>query len=129
MKPPGGWVKPSLTALMLSAATALMILTACRQPPEYKLSYACLNRDLAPCVAAQEFASQVSDRTNGRMRIKVTSMGAGELRGGKILLLMKEGTIAMAELYRAHFPLDGDAAILDISDFWVCTTITRSRPG
>ena len=57
-------------AFLLSAPIVLLVLVACRpSPAEFNLLYACLHRSLPTCVAAEEFAARVADRTGGRVHI------------------------------------------------------------
>ena len=119
MNSPTEWAK----VFLLSAPVGLLILAACQSAPEvpaeFNLQYACLHRNLPPCLAAEEFAAQVADRTDGRVQIEITTTSDMGFRAkGVTLQLVVDGTLDMAEIHSAHFQNDGDQAFLDMLDLW-----------
>ena len=71
----GGWEKNLVRLFLLSVPIGLLILAGCRPAPaEFNLQYACLHRGLPTCLAAEEFAARVADRTDGRVQIKITTL-------------------------------------------------------
>ena len=119
MNSPGGWAKALVKLFVISAPVSLLTLAACQSSPaEFNLQYACLQPNLPPCLLAEEFAARVADRTDGRVRIEITSIP--DLLGREIdeVPRLEDGTLEMAEIYAAHFFGDGDRAVLDILDLW-----------
>ena len=112
-----GWAKILVRLFLLSASIGLIILAACRfSPAEFNLEYACLDRSLPPCSAAEEFADRVADRTDGRVQIKVTSL-AGLAKGEiGVLQMLKDGTLDLVEIQAKDFVAEDERALLDILD-------------
>ena len=81
----------------------------------FKLSYACIERTLEPCVAAAAeggFAQRVLERTNGQVDIQFTSLPELGVAGPDTLLLLEEGIIAIIEVNSAY--VAGELPVLDI---------------
>lgn len=82
----------------------------------FKFQYACINRTLDPCIAAEEFAQRVSQRTNGRVEIQISSYPELGLAGADTLRLVGDGTLEMAEIYSGY--IGGDLPIVDMDNLW-----------
>jgi TRAP-type C4-dicarboxylate transport system substrate-binding protein len=88
------------------------------------LQYACLDRTLLPCVAAEEFASRVANRTDGRVQIEITTIRNLGLRLD-VLPRLEDGTLEIAEVYAPDLaewdmfaPWNEERSILDVLDLW-----------
>ena len=85
----------------------------------FKFQYACINRTLDPCIAADAadgFAKRVFERTNGQVEIQISSFPELGLAGPDTLRLVEDGTLGMAEIYSGY--IGGDLPIVDISNLW-----------
>ena len=108
-----------MRSFLLQVAVCILVLAACRQPQaEFNIEYACLHLSLDPCLAAEEFAERVAERTNGRLQIEIVSLSPSPPQDHKTFSGLKEGTLGMVEIYRGQFPQTGDAAVLGIGDIW-----------
>ena len=97
---------------------ATLVLAACRQDSvEFNLQYACLNRALPTCVAAEKFAARIAERTDGKVRIAISALHPRDEQSAPFGRLAK-GTLDLAEVYRGHFGVTGDATTLEISALW-----------
>ena len=85
----------------------------------FKFQYACINRTLDPCIAADAddgFAKRVFERTNGQVEIQISTFPELGLAGPDTLRLVEDGTLGMAEIYSGY--IGGDLPIVDISNLW-----------
>jgi TRAP-type C4-dicarboxylate transport system substrate-binding protein len=115
---PRGPAKAVKRTLLLAAPIGLLLFTACQSTPaEFSLQYACLDRTLLPCVAAEEFASRVANRTNGRVQIEITTIRNLGLRLD-VLPRLEDGTLEIAEIYAADLAQNEERSILDVLDLW-----------
>ena len=117
MNSPGGWAQAPVRLLLLTAAIVMVILTACQaSPAEYNFSYACLHRSLPPCIAAEEFAARVADRTDGRVQIEITAISDLAVSDDEVLSRLEDGKLDLAEIFSGF--LSGDRAVFDMLDLW-----------
>ena len=85
----------------------------------FKLSYACIELTLEPCVAAAAeggFARRVLERTNGQVDIQFTSLPELGVAGPDTLPLLEEGIIAIIEVNSAY--VAGKLPVLGIPNLW-----------
>lgn len=82
----------------------------------YEFQIACINRTLLTCDVAQNFATAVDTRTNGRVKIQISSFPELGLAGPDTLRLVEDGTLGLAEIYPGY--VGGDLPILDVAALW-----------
>jgi TRAP-type C4-dicarboxylate transport system substrate-binding protein len=82
----------------------------------FKFQYTCINRSLDPCIAAEEFAKRVSERTSGRVKFQISSFPELGLAGPDTLRLVGDGTLGLAEIYSGY--IGGDLPIVDMDNLW-----------
>jgi len=110
---------------LFSGSVALLVVgfAACGFSPatetpaaKFKIPYTCIHRALDPCIAAEEFAKRVLDRSNGQVDIQITSFLEMGIFGEAILPLVEDGTLGMVEVYRGY--VGGKLAILEMDNLW-----------
>ena len=84
---------------------------------DIEIYYACINRALPSCRLAEEFwAPNLEERTNGQLRLEITSFPELSLRGTDTLELVSDGTLDMAGVYSGY--VAGELPILGIMDLY-----------
>ena len=68
-----------------------------------EIYYACINSALPSCRLAEEFwAPNLEERTNGQLRLEITSLAKLGLPGADTLKLVSDGTLDMTALYSGY---------------------------
>ena len=114
------------SAFMGSIGLLVLVLAACgggatgsaaETEEKVTLQYACINRTLKPCeLVASTFVPMVSEATNGRVEIQVTSFPELGLAGPDTLRLVGDGTLGFGEVYAGY--IAGDVPLLDVQYLW-----------
>ena len=82
-----------------------------------RIQHACINRVLATCVMIQAYlAPNIEQRTNGQVRISVTSFPELGLAGPETLQQVSDGTLDMANIYTGY--VAGSVPALEIQSLW-----------
>ncbi len=82
-----------------------------------EIHYACINSALPSCWLAEEFwAPNLEERTNGQLRLEVTSFAELGLAGTDTLNLVSDGILAMAGVYSGY--VAGEFPIFDILNLY-----------
>ena len=82
-----------------------------------KIQHACINRVLAACVLIQAYlAPNLEQRTNGQVKLTVTSFPELGLAGPKTLEQVGNGTLDMANIYTGY--VAGAVPALEIQPLW-----------
>lgn len=110
-----------LPGLAGSIGLLVLFIVACggaaAETETITLQYACINRTLKPCeLVISTFVPMVSEATNGRVEIQVTSFPELGLSGTDILRLVKDGTLGFGEVYAGY--VAGDLPITDAQYLW-----------
>ena len=82
-----------------------------------EIQHACINRTLATCVLIQAYlAPNLEQRTNGQVRLSVTSFPELGLAGPETLQQVSDGTLDMANIYTGY--VAGSVPALEIQSLW-----------
>ena len=82
-----------------------------------EIQHACINRVLATCVMIQAYlAPNLEQRTNGQVKISVTSFPELGLAGPETLQQVGNGTLDMANIYTGY--VAGSVPALEIQSLW-----------
>ena len=82
-----------------------------------EIQHVCLNRALLPCQLIEEYwAPNLEERTNGQIRLVVTSLSELGVHGPDVHQLVGDGTLLMASLQSGY--LVGDLPILEVRELW-----------
>ena len=96
------------SAKYLTFVTTVLLLwarAACGTEPLYRFQYVCLHRSLPPCIAAETFVERVSERTDGRVQIEISSYAELNLDRTITLELARDGTVEFAEVTGKNFDI------------------------
>ena len=81
------------------------------------LQHACINRALLPCILIESYlAPNVEDRTNGQLRLVVSSFPALGLAGPDTLQLISDETLDMANVYNGY--IAGTLPVSEVTTLW-----------
>ena len=84
---------------------------------DIEIYYACINRALPSCRLAEEFwAPNLEERTNGQLRLAITSLAELGLPAADTLELVSNGTLDMASIYSGY--IAGELPIFDILNLY-----------
>lgn len=82
-----------------------------------EIQYACLNRALLPCdLGIQYFLPNIEERTNGKLKVTISSYPELGLSGANMLQLIDDGTIGFAHVQPAY--VGGTMPLIDIIYIW-----------
>ena len=82
-----------------------------------KVQHACINRALLPCkLIEQHWAPNLEARTNGQLKLVVSSFPELGLAGPDTLQLVSDGTISMANIYTGY--VAGALPAIEVQSLW-----------
>ena len=82
----------------------------------FEFQYVCVNRTLLPCKVIQEFMDAVSTRTNGQIKIQLSSYPELGISGFDMIRLLEDGTIGLGEIYSGF--VGGEFPIFEAANLW-----------
>ena len=83
----------------------------------HDIQHACINRALLPCKLIEQYwAPSLEARTNGQLKITVSSFPELGLAGPDTLQLVSDGTIAMANIYTGY--VAGALPAIEVQSLW-----------
>ena len=83
----------------------------------HEVQHACINRALLPCKLIEQFwAPNLEARTNGQLKITVSSFPELGLAGPDTLQLVSDGTISMANIYTGY--VAGELPAIEVQSLW-----------
>ncbi len=87
------------------------------QGEDITLQYACINRSTLQCkIVPAYFVPNVFERTNGQVKIEITSFPELGLAGFDTMTLLSDGTLSMAEIYGGY--VGGEYPTLAVQYLW-----------
>ena len=82
-----------------------------------EIQHACINRALLPCILIQDYwAPNLEARTNGQLKLEVTSFPELEVAGPDTLQLVRNGTLDSATIYSGY--VGGEIPAIEIQNLW-----------
>ena len=84
------------------------------QGESFQFQLVCINRTLEPCDLMQEFAQRIGERTEGQVKIQITSLPELGLSGQNMLRDIRSGTLTFAELYPGY--VGGDWPFVEVGE-------------
>ena len=82
-----------------------------------EVQHACINRALLPCKLIEQFwAPNLEARTNGQLKLVVSSFPELGLSGFDTLQLVSDGTLSMANIYTGY--VAGDFPPIEVQSLW-----------
>ena len=82
-----------------------------------EVQHACINRALLPCKLIELYwAPNLEARTNGQLKLVVSSFPELGLAGPDTLKLVSEGTLSMANIYTGY--VAGDLPAIEVQSLW-----------
>ncbi len=83
----------------------------------FEIQHACINRRISPCMLIEQFwAPNLEARTNGQIKLAVTSFPELDLTGLDTLQLVSEGTLSMANVYSGY--VAGAFPEIEVQSLW-----------
>ena len=81
------------------------------------IQHACINRALLPCkIIEQYWAPNMEERTNGQLKLEVSSFPELGLAGPDTLQLVSDGTLGMANIYTGY--VAGELPAIEVQSLW-----------
>ena len=82
-----------------------------------RIQHACINRSLPPCKLIEQYwAPNLEERTNGQIKLTVSSFHELGLAGSDTLKLVSDGTLSMAEIHTVL--VAGDFPVFEVQSLW-----------
>ena len=82
-----------------------------------EVQHACINRSLLPCRLIELYwAPNLEARTNGQLKLVVSSFSELRLAGPDTLQLVSDGTLSMADIYHGY--VAGDLPAFEVQSLW-----------
>lgn len=82
-----------------------------------EIQHACINRSLLPCIQMDQFfAPNLLERTNGQLKLVITSFPELGISGADTLSQVADGTLAMANIYGGY--VSGEFPPIEITNLW-----------
>ena len=82
-----------------------------------EIQHVCINRALLPCVLIESYlAPNVEDRTNGELRLVVSSFPELGLAGPDTLRMISDETLDMANVYNGY--IAGELPVAEVTTLW-----------
>ena len=82
-----------------------------------EIQHACINRALLPCKLIEQYwAPNLEARTNGQLKLTVSSFPELGLAGPDTLQLVSDGTISMANIYTGY--VAGELPAIEVQSLW-----------
>ena len=84
---------------------------------EIEVQHACINRALLPCKLIEQYwAPNLYERTNGQLKLTVSSFPELGLGGPDTLQLVSDGTLSMANIYTGY--VAGELPAIEVQSLW-----------
>ena len=84
---------------------------------EIEVQHACINRALLPCKLIEQYwAPNLFERTNGQLKLTVSSFPELGLGGPDTLQLVSDGTLSMANIYTGY--VAGELPAIEVQSLW-----------
>ena len=84
---------------------------------EINVQHACINRALLPCKLIEQYwAPNLEERTNGQLKLTVSSFPELGLAGPDTLQLVSDGTLSMANIYTGY--VAGEMPAIEVQSLW-----------
>ena len=87
------------------------------QGESFEFQLTCINRTVAPCeLLTNFFIPEVAERTNGQVKMEVSSYPELGIAGPDTLRLVEDNTLELSIIYSGY--VGGDLPLLDIGNLW-----------
>ncbi len=82
-----------------------------------EIQHVCLDRQLPPCVLMQTYLiPNLAERTNGQVKISVTSLAELSIQGPDTLTQVRDGTLDMVNIFTGY--VAGEVPSLEVQSLW-----------
>lgn len=102
---------------LIEKANLLNPTVAASSGEDIEIQHVCISRNLPTCVMMEAyFAPRVAVRTNGQVKVSVTSFPELGLTGTDTLTLVSEGTLSAANVYTGY--VAGELPAIEVQSLW-----------